>query len=307
MRIASLVPAGTEIAWALGLDRDLVAVTHDCDFPPRVRELPKLTSSTIPADSTSSEIDRLVRSAGERGESTFHVDAQALRAARPDVILGQTICRVCAVTLDQLPSDLGSAPRTIPLSGESMEGVFTDIHRVANGLGVTSDGRRVVEALRARLAAVADRVAGRPRPRVACIEWLDPLFKGGHWVPEQVALAGGVDVLGAPGDRGLVVGWDEVIAARPDVLVLMPCGFDTRRAVEESGVVTDRIGFSDLPAAQSGHVFATNGSAYFSRPGPRLVDGVEILAALLHPDVFPPPAPEAAVRVPVGAASEGPA
>ena len=299
MRIASLVPAGTEIAWALGLDRQLVAVTHDCDFPPAVRSLPQLTSSTIPAGATSREIDHLVRSAGERGESTFHADAQALRAARPDVILGQTLCRVCAVTLDQLPTDIGSSLRTIPLTGESMEGVFADIVRVAEGLGVTDDGRRLVEALRARLAALTRRVAGRPLPRVACIEWLDPLFKGGHWVPEQVALAGGIDVLGVPGERGVVIEWDEVVAARPDVLVLMPCGFDTLRAAEEAGAVTGRAGFADLPAARTGRVFATDGSAYFSRPGPRLVDGVEILAALLHPDAFPAPAPDAAVRVEV--------
>lgn len=297
MRIASLVPAGTEIAWALGLGRKLVAVTHDCDFPPAVRSLPRLTSSTIPAGATSREIDDLVRSAGERGESTFHLDARALRAARPDVILGQTICRVCAVTLDQLPSDVGSTPRTVPLTGESMEGVFADISRVANGLGVAEGGQRVVEGLRARLAAVADRVAGRPRPRVACIEWLDPLFKGGHWVPEQVALAGGVDVLAEPGERGVSIEWDEIVAARPDVLVLMPCGFDTRRAADEAGAVTGRAGFADLPAARTGRVYATDGGAYFSRPGPRLVDGVEILAALLHPDAFPPPPADAAVRV----------
>lgn len=297
MRIASLVPAGTEIAWALGLDRQLVAVTHDCDFPPAVRSLPRLTSSTIPPGATSREIDDLVRAAGEHGESTFHLDAQALRTARPDVILGQTICRVCAVTLDQLPSDIGSAPRTIPLTAESMEGVFADIHRVADGLGVTDEGDRVVDGLRTRLAVVAGRVAGRSRPRVACIEWLDPLFKGGHWVPEQVALAGGIDVLAAPGERGVVVEWTDVLAARPEVLVLMPCGFDTQRALADAGAVTGRAGFADLPAARTGRVFATNGSAYFSRPGPRLVDGVEILAALLHPDAFPPPAPHAAVRV----------
>lgn len=303
MRIASLVPAGTEIAWALGLDGQLVAVTHDCDFPPAVRSLPRLTSSTIPPGSTSREIDHLVRSAGERGESTFHVDARALRLALPEVILGQTICRVCAVTLDQLPADIGSTPRTIPLTGESIEGVFADIGRVADGLGIGARGERVVTELRARLSAVSERVAGRVRPRVACIEWLDPLFRGGHWVPEQVALAGGTDVLGTPGERGLVIGWDDVVAARPDVLVLMPCGFDTQRALDEAGAITGRDGFADLPAARSGRVFATNGSAYFSRPGPRLVDGVEILAALLYPDVFPPPAPDAAVRVPVAVAS----
>lgn len=304
MRIASLVPAGTEIACALGLTEELVAVTHDCDFPLAVRSLPRLTSSMIPPGATSAEIDHLVRSAGERGESTFHIDATALRAAHPDVILGQTICRVCAVTLDQLPSDIGPAPRTVPLTGESIEGVFDDIRRVAAELGVADRGERVVAELRRRLDAVATQVAGRHRPRVACIEWLDPLFQGGHWVPEQVGIAGGLDVLGDPGRRGAVIEWRDVLAACPDVLVLMPCGFDARRALEESAAVTGRSGFADLPAARSGRVFATNGSAYFSRPGPRLVDGVEILAAVLHPEVFPTPDRDAAAPVPIPMATE---
>ncbi len=299
LRIASLVPAGTEIAWALGLEDQLVAVTHDCDFPPSVRALPRLTSSTIPPGSTSLEIDHLVRSAGQRGESTFHVDAGALREARADVILGQTICRVCAVTLDQVPAEIGSSPRTIPLTGESMDGVFADVRRVAVDLGVSSRGEGVVSEMRARIRAVSARVADRARPRVACIEWLEPIFPGGHWVPEQVDLAGGVDALWPAGRPSAAIPWDEVRAARPDVVVLMPCGWDTRRALEEAPAVTMRPGFSELPAARRGRVFATNGSAYFSRPGPRLVDGVEILAALLHPDVFPPPRPEDAVTVPL--------
>lgn len=299
VRIASLVPAGTEIAWALGLEDQLVAVTHDCDFPPSVLSLPRLTSSTIPPGATSAEIDRIVRSAGDRGESTFHIDAAALRAARPDVILGQTICRVCAVTLDQLPADMGSAPRAVPLTGESIEGVFEDVRRVATELEIADGGDHVVSGLRSRMDAIAQRVAGRRRPRVACIEWLDPLFQGGHWVPEQVSIAGGIDVLGRPGQRGAVIEWGDVIAARPDILVLMPCGFDTRRAVEEAAAVTGRAGFGDLPAARSGRVFATDGGAYFSRPGPRLVDGVEILGALLHPGVFPVPLADAAVRIPL--------
>jgi len=303
MRIASLVPAGTEIAWALGLTDDLVAVTHDCDFPPEVRSLPRLTSSTIPPGATSAEIDHLVRSAGGRGESTFHVDAAALRAARPDVILGQTICRVCAVTLDQLPSQIGSAPRTIPLTGGSLDGVFADIRRVADGLGVADRGELVLTEIGDRLAAVRRRVDGRARPRVACLEWLDPIFPGGHWVPEQVEHAGGIDVLWPAGRPSATIAFDDIRDARPDVVVLMPCGWDTRRALEEAAAVTTRPGFSDLPAAQADRVFATKGSAYFSRPGPRLVDGIEILATLLHPEVFPPLAPDVAARVPIPAVS----
>jgi len=295
MRIVSLVPAATEIAAALGLADQLVAVTHDCDFPPDVRSLPRLTSSTIPAGSTSREIDTAVRSAGERGESTFHLDATALREARPDVILGQTICRVCAVTLDQLPSALARPPRVIPLDGEDLDGVLSDIRHVADGLGIGERGRDVEDGLRARLAAVADRVAGAPPPAVAVLEWLDPPFNGGHWVPDQVKVAGGRDVLGRSGERSRVVSWDEVASARPDVLVAALCGFGVRRALDDLALVRARPSWDRIPAVEHRRVYAADGSAYFSRPGPRLVDGVEILAALFHPALFE--APDAAAAV----------
>ncbi len=278
-----------------------MAVTHDCDFPPSVRSLPRVTASTIPPGTPSAEIDRLVRSAGERGDGTFHVDAAALRAARPDAILGQAICRVCAVTLDQLPADLPSA-RTIPLEGSDLAGVLGDIRHAARELGVPERGDRVVADLEGRLARVRERVAGRPRPRVACIEWTDPIFPGGHWVPEQVVTAGGDDVLGPVGTPSVAIPWDDVLRARPDVLVVMPCGFGTRRALREAALLAARPGFADLPAARSGRVFAVDGSSYFSRPGPRVVDGVEILAALLHPDLFAAPPPERAQLVPLPAA-----
>jgi iron complex transport system substrate-binding protein len=303
MRIASLVPAATEIAWALGVADQLVAVTHDCDFPAEVRSLPRLTSSTIPPGSTSAEIDHLVRTSGERGESTFHVDAAALREARPDVILGQTICRVCAVTLDQLPADIGSTPRTIPLTAVSLEGMFDDLRRVAAELGVAERGERAVAELRARLDAVSARVAGRARPRVACLEWLDPIFPGGHWVPEQVERAGGVDAVWEAGRPSAAVPWARIVASDPEVLVLMPCGWDTARALGAAAAVTSRPGFAELPAARSGRVFATDGGAYFSRPGPRLVDGVEVLAAIVHPDLFPVADARDATRVRIASAT----
>lgn len=295
MRVVSLVPAGTEIAAALGLLDQLVAVTHDCDFPPAVRSLPRLTRSTIPPGATSREIDTAVRTAGERGESTFHLDAAALREARPDVIVGQTICRVCAVTLEQLPSALPRPPRVIPLDGEDLEGVLSDVRRVADGLGVSERGGEVEAGLRARLAAVAERVAGAPRPAVAFLEWLDPPFNGGHWVPDQIAAAGGRDVLGRSAERSRVVTWDEVSAARPDVLVAALCGFGVRRALDDLALVRAVPGWEGIAAVRAGRIYAADGSAYFSRPGPRLVGGVEILAALLHPDLFERPDPSAAV------------
>jgi len=279
MRIVSLVPAATEIGYALGAIDDLVAVTHDCDFPVAVRALPRVTSATIPADATSRQIDTLVRDAAARGDSTFHLDPSALRDAAPDVILGQTLCAVCAVTLDQVPREMPLQPRVVPLEAASLEGMYEDVARVGDALGRAADARRLIASLRTRVDVVRDAVAGRVRPRVACIEWIDPPFNGGHWVPEQVHLAGGEDVLGEAGARSRVLDWDEVRAARPEIVVVMPCGWDARRAAHEARAVP----------YLGARVVAVDGNAYFSRPGPRLVDGVELLGSLMHPDVVPPP------------------
>ena len=283
MRVVSLVPAATEIACAIGALADLVAVTHDCDFPASVRSLPRVTSATIPVGATSRQIDTLVRAATSRNESTFHLDAGALRDAAPDVILGQTLCAVCAVTLDQVPRSLPREPRIVPLEAATLEGMYDDIARVGNALGRARQAQRLIASLRERVDVVREAVAGRARPRVACIEWVDPPFNGGHWVPEQVALAGGADVLGEPGTRSRELGWDEVRAARPDIVVVMPCGWDARRAEHEARAIPD------LRA----RVVAVDGNAYFSRPGPRLIDGIELLGSLLHPE---------AVAAPLGAA-----
>ena len=295
MRIVSLVPAATEIACALGASDDLVAVTHDCDHPPPVRRLPRITRSTIAPGSDSGEIDAQVRGAAAKGDSTFHLDQAALAAARADVLLGQTLCAVCAVTLDQLPVTTGSGPTLVPLGGGSIDGILADIRRVADALGRSAAGTRLVGELRARLDRVAAAVAGRPRRSVVCLEWLEPLFNGGHWVPEQVAWAGGVDLLGTAGARSREVGWPELLAAQPEVLLVMPCGFDAARAVRESGTLAERPEWSELRAVAAGAVYAVDGNAYFSRPGPRVVDGVELLASLLHPGSVPAP-PDAVVR-----------
>jgi iron complex transport system substrate-binding protein len=297
VRVVSLVPSATEIAAALGVADRLVGVTHDCDYPPEIRSLPKVTRSTIPPGSTSGEIDRLVRTAGAQGESTFHLDGEVLRALRPDVILGQTICRVCAVTLAQVPRDLPTSPFVVPLDAESLEGVFADVARVAEALAVPERGAALVRSLRARLATVAARVSGVPRPSVACLEWLEPIFNGGHWVPEQVAIAGGVDILGRPGERSREIAWEELARAAPEVLVVMPCGFGVARAAEDALLLRRLAGWDRLPAVRTGRVFAADGSSYFSRPGPRLVEGIELLAALFHPTRFP--APDSAAAVPI--------
>jgi iron complex transport system substrate-binding protein len=280
VRVVSLVPAATEMVWALGALDQLVAVTHDDDFPPDLAALPRVTRSTIPAGATARQIDAHVREAGARGESTFHLDEHALRDARPDVILGQTLCAVCAVTLDRIPASLDHEPVVVPLDASTIEGMFEDIQRVAAALGRDTDGERVVAGLRARLGSVAARVAARLRPRVACLEWLDPLFNAGHWVPEQVRIAGGKDVLGTAGARSREVGWSDVVAARPEIVIAMPCGWDAARAAREAEALGDLAG---------ARVVGVDGAAYFSRPGPRLVDGTELLASILHPGVVAPP------------------
>jgi iron complex transport system substrate-binding protein len=280
VRIVSLVPAATEMVWALGATDQLVAATHDDDFPPAVLALPKVTRSTIPAGASARQIDTHVREAGARGESTFHLDERALREARPDVILGQTLCAVCAVTLDRIPAGLEREPLVVPLDASSIDGMLADLRRVAAAIDRADEAERLVRELRIRLESVAERVGGLPRPRVACLEWLDPLFNAGHWVPEQVHIAGGEDVLGTAGARSREITRDGVVAMRPEIVIAMPCGWAAERAAREAEALGELAG---------ARVFGVDGAAYFSRPGPRLVDGAELLASILHPGRVAPP------------------
>jgi iron complex transport system substrate-binding protein len=276
------------MVWALGATDQLVAVTHDDDFPPAVLALPKVTRSTIPAGASAREIDAHVRDAGARGESTFHLDERALRDARPDVILGQTLCAVCAVTLDRIPAGLEREPLVVRLDASSIESMLEDIRRVAAAIDRADQAERFVKELRIRLESVGEGVAGLPRSRVACLEWLDPLFNAGHWVPEQVHIAGGEDVLGIAGARSREITWDDVVAARPEIVIAMPCGWDAERAAREAEALAELAG---------ARVFGVDGAAYFSRPGPRLVDGAELLASILHPGRVAPPHGAIAVGV----------
>lgn len=301
VRIVSLVPAGTEIAFALGAGDAVVAVTHDCDHPAPARRLPRITSSTIAPGSDSFAIDAQVRAALERGDSTFHLDAAALAAARPDVLLGQTLCEVCAVTIGQLPATLDPAPKVVPLDGHSLEGILEDIVRVGDALGRRDAASGLVADLRARMARVAALVSGARRPRIVCLEWLAPLFNAGHWVPEQVAIAGGEDLLGAPLVPSTVVTFEQLVAADPELLFLLPCGFDAERAIREAAALTARPDWSTLAAVRNGETFALDGNAYFSRPGPRVVDGIELLASLMHPDLVSAPPMARALRLAVPA------
>jgi iron complex transport system substrate-binding protein len=280
VRIASLVPSSTEMLFALGLGDDVVAVTHECDYPPEATSLPHITRSVIPNSLTSAEIDRAVRERTEAGEAIYELDEFLLAELAPDLIVTQAVCEVCAVSFDDVRAvaqRLPCEPEVLSLDPTTIGEVLADVPRLARAASEPEAGERLVAEAGARLDAVADAVEGAPAPTVAALEWLDPVFVGGHWVPQMIELAGGVDVLGLPGERSHTVEWDEVRASRPELVVCMPCGYDAARAAEEAEQFAEPLGSLDS------RVVAVDAAAYFSRPGPRLVDGVELLAHLIHP------------------------
>ena len=290
VRIVSLLPSATEIVSLLGLDDALVGVSADSDWPPAlVRRLPVLNTVSIDAASMSSaEIDRAASASGHQGASLYHVDADLLRQLRPDVVLTQEICEVCAVSrrdVELASQTLGYTPRVVSLSPVNLDQVFEDVELVARVAGVPDRSAETIEALRGRLDAVRTRAASLSRPRVFCMEWLDPPYTAGHWVPEMVEIAGGRDELGTAGGPSRRIEWSDVVAYQPEAIVLMPCSLELERVAAEFDLLKQRPGWDSLPAVQSGRVFA--GSTHlFSRSGPRLVDGLEALARMLHPEVF---------------------
>jgi iron complex transport system substrate-binding protein len=287
MRIASLVPSSTEMLFALGLGDSVVAVTHECDHPPAATERPRLTRSVIPDGLPPGEIDAAVREVTAQGRALYELDERTLAGLDVDLIVTQALCAVCAVSYDDVRAvadRLPTHPDVISLDPETLSEVFDDAVRLAGAAGARGHGERLRDGLAARVDAVRESVAARGRPRVAALEWLDPVFVGGHWVPEMVAAAGGADALGEPGRKSRVVGWDEVRAAEPDVVVAMPCGLYADEALEQA------LGYRDrLAALGAERVVAVDAAASFSRPGPRLAEGTELLAHLLHPDVVPAP------------------
>ena len=287
MRIASLVPSATEALFALGLGDSVVAVTHECDHPASVARLPKLTSSVIEEGLPPAEIDARVREVTAAGESLYGLDEARLAEVEPDLIVTQALCAVCAVSFDdvrEVAARLPSSPAVISLDPETLDEVLDDLVRLADATGARGRGVRLRGELATRLDRVRGAVAGSPGPRVAALEWLDPVYAGGHWVPEMVALAGGEDVLGEPGRKSRVVGWEELAAAAPEVVVVMPCGLYAAEAAAHAREQADR-----LRALGADRVVAVDAASSFSRPGPRLVDGVELLAHLLHPGAVAAP------------------
>ena len=296
MRIVSLLPSATEIVYALGLGGHLVGVTDECDWPPQARTLQVVSHSALPAGAEPAEIDRLVSASIGGGQPLYRLDTEAICDLRPDLVLSQDLCAVCAVSsgqVNQALDVLGCQAEVVSLDPSSLEEVLDGALQVGKAAGVPERAGEVVAGLRERLARVQAAVEGLERPRVFALEWGDPPFNGGHWVPEMLQLAGGEPVLACPGAPSVRVSWAQIQAAAPQVVVFMPCGYRLQAAVEEaSGTLLRRPELAGVEA-----IVAVDASAYCSRPGPRLVDGVEILAAALHPGQLPPPPAGTAVRL----------
>lgn len=285
MRIVSLLPSLTELVCAIGRGDELVGVTHECDFPPGVELLPRLTHSRIPEEASSGAIDAMV--AGQGG-SLYDLDAAGLAELKPDLILTQQQCDVCAVneaTVRRTAVALPGMPHVESVNPTGLAGVFAMFRRVGELLDAGSEAEELVARFEATAAALAHRLVDRRRARTVLLEWFDPPYSSGHWNPEIIALAGGEELLACAGARSRRVGWEEIHRADPDVILLAPCGFTIDRSETELSSLVARPEWADLRAARSGHVALADGSAYFSRPGPRLEASLRIAAAALFPDV----------------------
>jgi iron complex transport system substrate-binding protein len=297
MRIVSLVPSATEMLFALGLGGDLIAVTHECDYPEAARELPKITRDVLPRGLTSAQIDAAVKERTLEGQSIYELDTEQLHDLRPDLIITQALCSVCAVSYDDvraIAEEIETRPRVLSLDPHTVGEVLGDARTIAEA----TDRRDAAVELVRDAASRIDRVRisvrrAERRPRVVALEWLDPPFAAGHWVPQLIDYAGGEDVMGFAGENSEEHSWEEIEAAQPDIAIVMPCGYDAEIAYREAEMHRDH-----LRSIGAGEVVAVNASAYFSRPGPRIVDGLELLAHLLHPEVVPE-APAGALTVDV--------
>ncbi len=285
MRIVSLVPHATELLFALGLESDVVGVTHECDYPLAAQSVQQVTRDVLPGGLDAGEIDAAVRERTLAGEAIYELDRELLAALAPELIVTQALCPVCCVSYEEvaeLAKTLPSAPVVVALDPKSLEQTLEDAHTIARATDRGDAGAALVADITARVERIELAVRGQARPRVAALEWLDPVYVAGHWTPQLIELAGGEDVLGHAGRDSRVVSWEELAAARPEVLVVMPCGYDDQRAHAEAAAYAHEL---DGVGAQ--RIVAVNASAYFSRPGPRLIDGLELLAHVLHPQLVP--------------------
>jgi iron complex transport system substrate-binding protein len=294
MRIVSLVPSATEMLFALGLGPELVAVTHECDYPAAALKLPRITRDVLPSGLSAAQIDAAVKERTLAGESIYELDEDALHELAPDLIVTQALCSVCAVSYDDvraIAEEISSQPLVISLDPHTVGEVLGDARTIAQATDRKDAAVELVSVAAERIDRVRVAVRNAPRPRVVALEWLDPPFAAGHWTPQLIAFAGGVDVLGLPGENSEQRTWQEIEAAQPDIVIVMPCGYDAQIAHREAEMHRD-----ELAAIGAGEVVAVDASAYFSRPGPRIVDGLELLAHILHPELVPE-APAQALRV----------
>ncbi len=285
MRIVSLVPSATEMLFALGVGPDVVAVTHECDFPPAVRELPKITRDVLPPGLTAAQIDAAVKERTLAGQSIYELDTETLHDLRPDLIVTQALCSVCAVSYDDVRAvaeEIESRPLVIALDPHTVGEVLGDAGTLAQATDHRDAAVELVRDAAARIDRIRVATRRARRPRVAALEWLDPPFAAGHWTPQLIDYAGGEDVLGFAGEQSEERSWDEVAAPHPDVVIVMPCGYHAEIAHREAEMHRDQ-----LSALGAGEVVAVDAASYFSRPGPRIVDGLELLAHILHPELFP--------------------
>ena len=300
MRICSLLPSATEIAYAIGLGDSILGVSHECDFPAEATTKPSLLRPRLDQLAPPAEIDRQVSEIIARGESIYAVDAELLASLSPDLILTQDLCHVCAASPDDLATALTrfpKPPRVLSLTPRSLGEVWDDVRRVGEATGHREKANALAVALEQKVNAIAaTAVRAGSCPRVVCLEWLDPYYVGGHWIPEMVSKAGGEDVLGRLREPSFRVSGAQIIEARPDVIVVMPCGYNLARAASELRIEALPDGSEVLPAVREHRLFAVDANAYFSRPGPRLADGVALLAHLIHPDLFPSGYPEISFR-----------
>jgi iron complex transport system substrate-binding protein len=316
MRIASFLPSATEILFAIGAGPDVAAITFECDFPPEARTRPHVVFSHLPPGLSPAEIDAVVSAEGAKSRSLYFVDLPALTSLAPDLIILQDLCRVCAIDSPTLARDMAhlpSQPRVISLNAHSLSGVLAEIELLGDVTGHNAEALALTVSLRARIDAVRSKntvilsearsaeskdpegfnspkklVPFQPQaqPRVLCLEWLDPPFQGGHWIPEMVALAGGLPLLATPGEKSRRITWNEILTSAPDIIVIMPCGYHLPETIAQFRALTLPPAWNDLPAVRNSRVYAVDGTAYFSRPGPRLVTGLEILNAIFRDEDF---------------------
>lgn len=292
-RIVSLISSATEIVHALGLLPNQAGRSHECDFPPEVAALPVCTKPTIDIHADSREIDRAVKDRVRNALSVYDVFDDVLERLQPTHIITQTQCEVCAVSLRDVERSvamrLASKPKIVSLTPNRLADVWDDIRRVATAVGIEAHGEEVIKSLQARIGGISARAqAAAERPRVACIEWTEPLMAGGNWTPELIVMAGGVNLLGEAAKHSGYITWEQVLASAPDVIIVAPCGFDIPRTRAEMHWLTERLEWPSLDAVRNRRVFLADGNQYFNRPGPRLVETLRIMAEVLHPEAFEP-------------------